>query len=415
MYGHSEVVVINETNLPTAAKAKLICPFAVREWGYFDYQELFEKSWEMIPSFFKDSVRIQKGFLLFLQPNEILSNIFYKELMIFLNNNNIKTEQVYVCTGGFVTEELLKAIGIDVEDVNLLHNNPSWENGMERNIRWYTSPYSSETENQTKFKSEEDYFESCQLKDRKYKYICLNRRPREHRWYMLGMLNGLGLYNQGVWSFISDVSGDTDLYILDQLNNSNTYVDFSNHSDLKKTITSGISNLASSLPINLPNDVGVRDNDTSGGRVSPMWTQDMILNAHRDSYFSVVTESFFSERNMLNQNLITEKSLKPMTAFMPFVMISTPGTLARLRSQGYMTFEPWIDESYDLEQNPAERLRLVSIEITRLCNMTNEQLDNMIEEMRPVLYWNFHRINAMREVGLYTNTAKELLKLGYIK
>ena len=57
----------------------------------------------------------------------------------------------------------------------------------------------------------------------------------------------------------------------------------------------------------------------------------------------------------------------------PFVLVSRPGALARLRSLGYRTFSPFIDESYDLEQSGDKRMELIVQELSRLAAFTDEQ------------------------------------------
>lgn len=44
---------------------------------------------------------------------------------------------------------------------------------------------------------------------------------------------------------------------------------------------------------------------------------------------------------------VTEKTVRPIVAGMPFVMISICGFMRRLRQMGFQTFHPYIDESYD--------------------------------------------------------------------
>jgi hypothetical protein len=48
-----------------------------------------------------------------------------------------------------------------------------------------------------------------------------------------------------------------------------------------------------------------------------------------------------------NNWFLCEKSYKPIAAQHPFVMASTAGNLAYLRSQGFETFPELFDESYD--------------------------------------------------------------------
>jgi hypothetical protein len=52
---------------------------------------------------------------------------------------------------------------------------------------------------------------------------------------------------------------------------------------------------------------------------------------------------------------VTEKTVRPIVAGMPFVMISNRGFMRRLRQIGFQTFHPYIDESYDHISNDHQR------------------------------------------------------------
>jgi len=64
----------------------------------------------------------------------------------------------------------------------------------------------------------------------------------------------------------------------------------------------------------------------------------------------------------------TEKTVKPIAAGMPFVMIGCKGFLRRLRQIGFRTFHPYIDESYDDIEDWRER-----------CQTATESFFNFIE------------------------------------
>lgn len=55
---------------------------------------------------------------------------------------------------------------------------------------------------------------------------------------------------------------------------------------------------------------------------------------------------------------VTEKTIKPIAAGMPFVMVSCHKFLHRLRKMGFKTFHPFIDESYDLITSHDRRIEM---------------------------------------------------------
>ena len=102
------------------------------------------------------------------------------------------------------------------------------------------------------------------------------------------------------------------------------------------------------------------------------------------AFLHVVNETVFYE----NFNHLTEKVFKPIVLNRPFVLTSTPGSLAYLRSYGFKTFSKWIDESYDQEPDHQKRLDMIAAEVQRIHSLSITELKQMYKEMRPVLDWN---------------------------
>jgi hypothetical protein len=68
-------------------------------------------------------------------------------------------------------------------------------------------------------------------------------------------------------------------------------------------------------------------------------------------WYSQTCFSMVLETSVGDQLFISEKSFKPLAHRHPFLIYGTPGTLAHLRSLGFLTFDHIIDETYDLEPN----------------------------------------------------------------
>jgi hypothetical protein len=102
--------------------------------------------------------------------------------------------------------------------------------------------------------------------------------------------------------------------------------------------------------------------------------------------FHVVTETVYFDTKLH----LTEKVFKPIVSKRPFFLVSTPGSLAYLKSYGFRTFDRWIDESYDLEQDHYIRIEKITEEIARLCAMEPADLIMMHKEMQEVLEYNFN-------------------------
>jgi len=115
----------------------------------------------------------------------------------------------------------------------------------------------------------------------------------------------------------------------------------------------------------------------------------------QQSLWHVVNETVFYDPKLH----LTEKIFKPIVALRPFVLVAAPGNLAYLKSYGFKTFDQWIDESYDNEHDPEVRLDMIAEEITKLCAMSKQQLQQMHRDMLPVLIHNKqHFFGQFREI-----------------
>ena len=89
---------------------------------------------------------------------------------------------------------------------------------------------------------------------------------------------------------------------------------------------------------------------------------------------SIVLETVYDQRIHL-----TEKTLRPIACGHPFMILNGPGALETIRSYGFKTFQPYINESYDKEQSPTKRMDMVLREMRRI-NGESEKYQKWIWE-----------------------------------
>ena len=82
---------------------------------------------------------------------------------------------------------------------------------------------------------------------------------------------------------------------------------------------------------------------------------------------SIVLETVYDQRIHL-----TEKTLRPLACGHPFMLLNGPGALETIRSYGFKTFQPYINESYDKEQSPTKRMDMVLREMRRINNSSEK-------------------------------------------
>jgi hypothetical protein len=88
---------------------------------------------------------------------------------------------------------------------------------------------------------------------------------------------------------------------------------------------------------------------------------------------------------------LTEKILRPIACGQPFILVSTPGSLAYLQSYGFQTFENIIDEDYDNIQDPAQRLVAIVDLMKSIATMPGAQKEIMYKKMQEVCEHNHKR------------------------
>lgn len=138
-------------------------------------------------------------------------------------------------------------------------------------------------------------------------------------------------------------------------------------------------------------------NRISDGSENPVDVTADDMEYFLNSYFSIVTETvFFTEdcNNHYDALFLSEKVYKPILCKHPFVVFGSPGTLQALRDAGYKTFEPYIDESYDLISDSGLRLELLLCEIERLCALSDAEWIEMQQHLKSIVEHNYANMAA---------------------
>lgn len=141
------------------------------------------------------------------------------------------------------------------------------------------------------------------------------------------------------------------------------------HSDIVDTLA------LAELPWNMPGEVG-----------HPMhscWLS--LFEENAASLVHVITETAYFGRKWH----LTEKTFKPICLQMPFVLVSTAGSLEYLRSYGFKTFDAFWDESYDQEINDYVRLEKIAHLLKQFDDMSDSERHNLHLACWPVVKHNF--------------------------
>lgn len=207
-------------------------------------------------------------------------------------------------------------------------------------------------------------------------FVCFNKVDREHRIQLLERMFGNELINKGYYSFEG-----TDGFI-DRINGMNT-----------DEFPNVISN-KDKFPIRL---------NINEHRTNPVDIIGDDIKYHRDSHFSIVTETvFYKDYHTVRYNagqyadslFITEKTYRCIVLEHPFIALARPGHIAELQRCGYKTFHPYIDESYDSIQDDTERFNAVVSEIERLCMLTDDEWNEWERNILAIVKHNSKHIKT---------------------
>lgn len=133
----------------------------------------------------------------------------------------------------------------------------------------------------------------------------------------------------------------------------------------------------SKLPIEL--DTMDTDNKNSFSATGT-FKKELFLN----SCINIVTETSFIN----NELFISEKVLKPILMYQPFIVLSSYNYLNQLKKYGYKTFSEFWDESYDEIEDSELRLKVVLDLIRDLNSKSIQELNEIYQKTKDICIYN---------------------------
>lgn len=231
-------------------------------------------------------------------------------------------------------------------------------------------------------------------------FLCLNKIERYHRVRLVAWLLENNLVDKGLVSFYSS---QFDTSWIDR------HVAFSkekHYKDEPKYVVDAVVNNRDKFPLVL--NAGLhRDNPID------MTDEDQML--YNDTYYSITPETMFFEskhgfhnlHNFADSHFISEKTYKEITAKHPFLLMGWPKTMAHLRSLGYKTFHPFINEDYDDEMDDIKRFDLITREIERLNKFTDDEWIEFTKNVKPIVDYNYDLIMSKTDYAITKNITKD--------
>ena len=255
---------------------------------------------------------------------------------LFMEEHDLKPSNLIFITGNFLAPDMYRRWRED--------NNKSDKSSIHLQV------HTSHWDHWTSVQKRRDYHGSHK-RTRPFKYVNLNGGPRDHRSEILNYLHGSNFLKLGL--------------------NSCHYTSSKLHVEIIKCLPLRPDHLS-------PNSHGANQS-----------------HLYDNSYFSIVTETSFNN----DEGGITEKSFMAFYYRHPFIMVSSPGTLAELHRLGFQTFDGLIDESYDDIIDDEDRMHAVKLQIHKLCSMSNKDLKDWYNSLSDIYD---HNQNLLYQWGATT-------------
>lgn len=227
-------------------------------------------------------------------------------------------------------------------------------------------------------------------KMRPKKFLCFNRTMRPHRYYLAYIAKKYNLFQNGIFSFLNNQN--------DKKNVKNWIENF-----LQTSISnSELNDVFSFMPYEI-DTMHLSPNERMGFTTDAN-KKDFYLN----TYIHLISEtSFFAP--IIDEPFFSEKTFRPIINLQPFIMIGDYGSLRVLKELGFKTFDPFIDESYDLETDSIKRMRMIENEILKFNAMPIEQIHEWYYSIIDILVYNRNHFSSFKDINPF-QPAFEMIK-----
>jgi hypothetical protein len=339
--------------------------------------------WKYISKSALEQIKMGNGIIVIdysLEP--VLKDIHCDALNNCLKFSGIDKDSIYIIVNGFNAKEYYEnKIPLEERKFNVLNTGFVIE---------HSSYFYQKSLNQNKdLVMTADKFLSTKNILRKNHFLMKINNIKKHRIKILIRMIDDDLINLGDWSF----SGKNQ---------------FTDTDDFKDAIENEkIENIDKIIQLLKNGPYKLQNEQNYSGGVNYDWYYSNNYEANINSYFDICFESFFYENKDILS--LTEKIFKAMVCFQPFIFVTTKGTLKLLRDLGYKTFEPFINESYDNEDDDDKRLLMIYDEIKKLCSMDKNEIHNWYWGMEEILIHNHNHHLSIHKNRMITEDSVDYL------
>jgi hypothetical protein len=123
-----------------------------------------------------------------------------------------------------------------------------------------------------------------------------------------------------------------------------------------------------------------------------------IIHQYKNIFADIVVETYISGRSFFP----TEKTLRPIIAQTPFIVMGPAGYLGNLRRMGFQTFDRWWSEDYDNYSN-YDRLCQIKQVLDNIFKLDNNNLQSLLKDMQNVLTYNRNHLQKINSSSVKLN------------
>jgi hypothetical protein len=187
-----------------------------------------------------------------------------------------------------------------------------------------------------------------------------------------------------------------DGFTVDNFNYSHLLAEHEHHKESYDIIRLQESNLQSFTNLSVDKESLIENEAHLSDSIEPYYW-DSVINLTSETNFYTSMKSLKYNGTIVNEptRFLSEKTFKPMLYVQPFIMISVPKTLELLRSMGFKTFHPYIDERYDDELDDCKRLMLIAQEVEKFSSYSKSELANFLELVKDRCFHNSYQLDKI--------------------
>ena len=226
-------------------------------------------------------------------------------------------------------------------------------------------------------------------KEGKQRFMCLNRRPHPHRMIFAAMLEQQHLIEKIGMSFPKHMN-EAGPYRTAGHNNVRLF--WNQCVEYQRGQLDHLLDPFDSLFNKLPLIADTEDFATNHAT-------DFNVDLYKNFPINIVTETLFFTQNVFP----SEKLWKPMAQGQIFLVMGAKDFLPALRTMGFKTFAPFVNEEYDTVVDHFERAEMLVQEIKRIAELSEDKFKELLTDCNKAIKHNQSLILNNSEVKRITS------------